>query len=92
MSRRISRWLIRECHTLPLTEHDTHTTQGILRGKPVAVKKIHIGLRRDGQIDERTSEVLEDFRNECAVMRFSSAPAFPLNRVELSRVLRMKPT
>ncbi len=65
----------------------SHTTQGILRGKPVAVKKIHIGLRRDGQIDERTSEVLEDFRNECAVMRFSSAPA-----VELSRVLRMKPT
>ncbi|ELR16181.1 protein kinase domain containing protein [Acanthamoeba castellanii str. Neff] len=43
-------------------------SKGILRGKPVAVKKIHIGLRRDGQIDERTSEVLEDFRNECAVM------------------------
>jgi hypothetical protein len=50
------------------------------------VKKIHIGLRRDGQIDERTSEVLEDFRNECAVMRFGSAPLL------IPRVLRMKPS
>jgi len=44
--------------------------KGILRGKPVAVKNIPLVFRhtRDGHLDARTSEMLEDFRNECAVM------------------------
>lgn len=54
-----------------------HSLQGVLRGKPVAIKNIPMVIRRDGQIDEHTSEVLEDFRNECAVMRFSPPPPPP---------------
>lgn len=43
-------------------------TKGVLRGKTVAVKSLPIVWSRNGEIGQRTTEVLNDFRNECAVM------------------------
>ncbi|ELR16845.1 protein kinase domain containing protein [Acanthamoeba castellanii str. Neff] len=45
-----------------------HLRQGVLRGKTVAVKSLPIVWSRNGEIGQRTTEVLNDFRNECAVM------------------------
>ncbi|KAL6054450.1 putative serine/threonine-protein kinase/receptor [Balamuthia mandrillaris] len=42
--------------------------KGELRGKPVAVKRFQVPRNNDGQIEEQTQRVLQDFRNECAVM------------------------
>lgn len=43
----------------------------MVRGKPVAVKVLPIALGKGGEVDEHAEAVLNDFRNECAVMRYS---------------------
>ena len=43
----------------------SHCASGQLRGKTVAVKTIDANWKSDGEVH---TKILDDFRNECAVM------------------------